>query len=300
LHQYTHSHAELAAHDGHTCPTCGQPWPQDKVLEYGASKPNRWGIAFTIALHLLVVLIYFIKPKEKIDLTPPSKAGEMVYITPPGKPAPQPKPKSQPKAKPSKETPRSSRAYLPPNKNAITEVIKPQEKIVPPEQAKLTPVPDTVPDMAALIEQRRRARQGDSQQPAQEEDAGANAKARAMANIMGAQGRNANGERNDTGGVFQIVNQTFNGADIKFRGFSTNFKRQWQQQVHVDQGSEKDIETAIVKKMIEMIRKEKPGDFIWESHRLGRNVPMSARKEDEKELQAFLLLEFWPNYGKLR
>ncbi len=268
------------------------------MLEYGDRKPNRWGIAFTIGLHLLVVLIYFIKPKEKIDLTPPSKAGEMVYITP-GKPAPQPKPKPKSQPKPAKETPRSTRTYLPPNRNAITEIIRPQEKIVPPEQAKLTPVPDSVPDMSALVEQRRRARQGDSQQPAQEEDAGAAAKARAMANIMGAQGRNANGERNDTGGVFQIINQTFNSAEIKFRGFSSNFKRQWLQQVRVDQGSEKDIETAIVKKMIEMIRKEKPGDFIWESHRLGRNVPMSARKEDEKELAAFLMLEFFPNYGKL-
>jgi len=298
LHQYTHSHAELAARDGHACPTCGQPWPEEKVLEYGSSKPSRWGMAFTVGLHLLVVLIYFFKPHEKIVLTPPAKEGEMVYITP-GKPAPQPKPKAKEQAKPAKETPRSSRVYLPPNKNAITEIIKPQERIVPPEEAKLTPPPANVTDMAALVEMRRRARQGDSPQPSQEEDAGAAAKARAMANIMGAQGRNANGERNDTGGVFQIVNQTFNGADIKFRGFSTNFKRTWQQQVHVDQGSEKDIETAIVKRMIEMIRKEKPGDFLWESHRLGRNVPMSARKEDEKELQAFLLLEFFPNYGKL-
>ncbi len=271
------------------------------MLDYGANQPNRWGMAFTIALHLLVVAIYFINPKNKINLSPPPKAGEMVYITP-GKPAPQPKAKAQPKAqpKPAKETPRSARAYLPPNKNAITETIKPQEQVVPPEQAKLTPPPEDVPDMAALVEKRRRARMGDAQQPAQEEDAGAQAKARAMANIMGAQGRNANGERNDSGGVFQIVNQSFNSAEIKFKGFSSNFKRQWLQQVRVEQGTEKDVETAIVKKMIEMIRKEKPGDFVWESHRLGRNVPMSARKEDEKELQAFLMLEFFPNYGKVR
>jgi hypothetical protein len=253
---------------------------------------------FTVGLHLLAVLIYFISPYHKIVLTPPAKEGEMVYITP-GKPAPQPKPKAEPKAKPAKETPRSSRAYLPPNKNAITEVIKPQEKIVPPEQAKLAPPPEKATDMQELIEMRRRARGADAPQPSQEEDAGATGRARAMANIMGAQGRAANGDRNDTGGMFQIVNQTFNAADIKFRGFSTNFKRTWQQQVHVDQGSEKDIETAIVKRMIEMIRKEKPGDFIWESHRLGRNVPMSARKEDEKELAAFLLQEMFPGYGKI-
>ncbi|WP_426167795.1 cell envelope integrity protein TolA [Pseudoduganella sp. R-34] len=298
MHQYTHSHAELAAHDGHTCPTCGQPWPQDKVLEYGASKPNRWGIAFTIGLHLLVVLIYFIKPKEKIDITPPSKAGEMVYITP-GKPAPQPKPKSQPKAKPSKETPRSSRAYLPPNKNAITEVIKPQEKIVPPEQAKLTPVPDTVPDMAALIEQRRRARQGDSQQPAQEEDPAAAAKQRAMANIMGAQGRNADGSAmNDTGGIFEVTGKSFSEAIIKFRGFSPSRNKKWLRQVRVELGTEKDIETAIITTMIEMIRREKPGDFMWESPRLGRDIPLSGRKEDEPILRAFLMKEFFPDYYK--
>lgn len=268
------------------------------MLVYGDNKPNRWAIAFTIGLHLLVVAIYLFKPKEKIDLNPPAKAGEMVYITP-GKPAPQPKPKPKAQPKASKEAPRSARAYLPPNPNAITEIIKPQERIVPPEEAKLTPPPPDAPDMATLIEMRRRAR-GVQAQPEQEQDAGAVGKARAMANIMGAQGRAANGERNDTGGVFQIVNQTFNSAEIKFRGFSSNFKRQWLQQVRVDQGSEKDIETAIVKKMIEMIRKEKPGDFIWESHRLGRNVPMSARREHEKELEAFLLLEFFPTYGKMR
>lgn len=268
------------------------------MLEYGSRKPNRYGIAFTIGIHLLVVAIYFFKPKDKIDLTPPAKEGEMVYIAP-VTPKAKPKPKVQPKA--NKEAPQSARAYLPPNKNAITEIIKPKEVLVPPQEAKLTPPPANVTDMASLIELRRRQRNGDAQPaPSAEEDENAAAKARAMANIMGAQGRNANGERNDTGGVFQIVDKSFNSADIKFRGFSTNFKRQWLQQVHVETGLEKDIETAIVKRMIEMIRKEKPGDFIWESHRLGRNVPMSARKEDEKELQAFLMQEFFPNYGRLR
>lgn len=268
--------------------------------EYGNNKPSRWGIAATLFVHLLVVAIYLFKPADKIVLTPPAKEGELVYIEP-SKPAPKPKPKPLPKAetKASKTPQLSSRAYLPPSKTAITEVVKPQERIVPPEEAKLTPPPPDAPDMATLIEMRRRAR-GVAPQPEQEQDPAAVAKARAMANIMGAQGRSANGERNDTGGVFQIVNQTFNSAEIKFRGFSTNFKRQWLQHVRVDQGSEKDIETAIVKRMIEMIRKEKPGDFIWESHRLGRNVPMSARKENEKELEAFLLLEFFPNYGKVR
>lgn len=282
--------------------------PQEQIVvhEYGAHKqPNRYGIGATVLVHLLVVLAYFIHPKTEIKITPPAKEGEMVWVAP----LPVSKPKPTPKPTPSKptktakaETPKATRAYLPPNKNAITERIKPQEQIVPPEQAKLTPPPPEATDMQAMVEMRRRARNADAQpaQPSAAESEAAAAKGRAMANIMGAQGRSANGERNDTGGIFQVVDKTFNGADIKFRGFSSNFKRQWSQQVHVDQGLEKDIETAIVKKMIEMIRKEKPGDFVWESHRLGRNVPMSARKEDEAELQAFLLQEFFPGYGKLR
>jgi hypothetical protein len=285
------------------------PLGQDIVVhEYGARKqPNRWGIGATILVHLAVALIYFINPKHEITLTPPAKEGEMVWVAPlpVSKPKPTPTPsKSKPDTSKARkvETPKATRAYLPPSKTAITEIIKPQEQIVPPVQAKLTPPPPEATDMQAMIEMRRKARNADapSAQPSEAEAEATAAKNRALANIMGAQGRSASGERNDTGGIFQVVDKTFNSADIKFRGFSSNFKRNWSQQVHVDQGGERDIETAIVKKMIEMIRKEKPGDFVWESHRLGRNVPMSARKEDEAELQVFLLQEFFPGYGKLR
>jgi hypothetical protein len=64
----------------------------------------------------------------------------------------------------------------------------------------------------------------------------------------------------------------------------------------VERNGEPDIETAIVKKMIELIRKEKQGDFEWESHRLGKVVTMSARPKDEKELMDFLFKEMFPEY----
>ncbi|HWW70167.1 MAG TPA: hypothetical protein VN089_09520, partial [Duganella sp.] len=117
----------------------------------------------------------------------------------------------------------------------------------------------------------------------------------AKANIAGAQGRSSGADKDDTGGVFSVDKRS-NSADVKFRGWNTNFKRNWLQQIHVDQGGEKDIETAVVKEMIKIIRKEKPGDFEWESRRLGKTVHMSARKEDEKELTAFLLKEMFPEY----
>ena len=71
---------------------------------------------------------------------------------------------------------------------------------------------------------------------------------------MGAQGRNAAGDREDSGGIFDVQNQTFNSADLKFRGWNPSFKRRWLTAVTVEQGSARDIETAVIKKMIELIR----------------------------------------------
>jgi hypothetical protein len=84
--------------------------------------------------------------------------------------------------------------------------------------------------------------------------------------------------------------------DLKFRGWNPNFKRRWLTSVTVEQGSDPDIETAVVRKMIELIRREKTGDFEWDSHRLGKVITMSAREKDTAELQAFLMKEMFPEY----
>lgn len=52
--------------------------------------------------------------------------------------------------------------------------------------------------------------------------------------------------------------------------------------------------------MIEIIREQKPGDFVWESHRLHRNVTMSARPEDTAQLETFLMKEFYPEDARAR
>jgi hypothetical protein len=96
--------------------------------------------------------------------------------------------------------------------------------------------------------------------------------------------------------VFSVSNKTFSRADLKFRGWNPNFKRRWLTAVTVERGSEPDIETAIVKKMIELIRKEKTGDFEWDSHRLNRVVTLSARPQDTQELMNFLYKEMFPEY----
>jgi hypothetical protein len=68
----------------------------------------------------------------------------------------------------------------------------------------------------------------------------------------------------------------------------------------VEVGADPDIETAVVRKMIEVIRKEKPGEFEWDSQRLGRTIKMNAAKPYQAELEAFLLKEIFPEYRRAR
>ena len=289
----------LNAHSGY-CETCGQRLPEAGE-NYGAwdrkSKSNRVGIGISIALHLLGVLYYLFAPSPKPVMPTKAKGGQMVYIQPLEKtptPTPKPQQKKQETAKASKPPP--------PRKQVVTRetpaAVKPKlETYVPPVQATMTPPPQE--DMMERIARRRAEREAANPQPAQPavESADDRANRIAKANIGRAQGAGNGADKDDTGGIFQ-VDKSFHSADVKFRGWNTNFKRRWLQQIHVEQGSERDIETAVAKEMVKIIRKEKPGDFEWDSRRLGKVVTLSARKEDEEQLIAFLLKEMFPEYTR--
>jgi type IV secretory pathway VirB10-like protein len=285
-------HSHFSPENDGICVSCGQALPTE-VISYGRRGASRTGLAVTILLHLLLIAIYLLQPNKEKHAAPPS-GGTMVYVAPlpPGKPKPKPQQQQAPKKKPKTPSPPVQVKRLP---NTIT---LPHEKPVEVVQAEPKPLtPPSEPDMLAYIEARRKARgaASPSDQPAEEsEDARANRVA--MANIAAANGRSRGDDRNETGGVFSISNKTFRSAELKFRGWNPNFKRRWLQQLTVEQGAEVDVETAIVKKMIELIRKEKTGDFEWDSHRLQRVVKMSARPQDNAELQAFLFKEMFPEY----
>jgi hypothetical protein len=71
----------------------------------------------------------------------------------------------------------------------------------------------------------------------------------------------------------------------------------------VDAGLHGDVELAIVRKMIELIRTHYNGDFNWDSRRLGRVVVLSARLEDTAGLEAFMMKEFFevdPGAARMR
>jgi hypothetical protein len=267
------------------CEHCGQPLPPGfvrPVTPYGDRKPNKVGVGVTIAVHVLVLLLVIFRQDVRIK---PGKVAE-TFVTFDQPAAPKPTDQAPKKREKVVKT-QKPMVFIKPLPNTIT--VPPVK--VEPEVVKEEKAPPQEVDMQAYIEARRKQRGVQQDQPVESEnDKAVN---RIKANIARA---NKAAQDDGGGGIFSITNQTFHGADVKFNGFSTNFKRRWLQQVHVERGSEPDVETAIVKKMIEIIRHEKTGDFEWDSHRLGRVVTLSARPQDTDALMAFLYKEMFPNY----
>jgi hypothetical protein len=108
-----------------------------------------------------------------------------------------------------------------------------------------------------------------------------------MANIM------RNLQPQGTNGVFQIVSMGLRSAKYSFRGWTKDAGSARRELIEVDAGPNGDVERAIVRSMIELIRKYYKGDFNWESQRLNRVVIMSARMEDNAGLEDFLIREFF-------
>lgn len=113
--------------------------------------------------------------------------------------------------------------------------------------------------------------------------------------------RNANLKRNPqpsgTNGIFQILSMDAHTATFAFRGWKNEFSYSHREVYQVDAGLDGDIERAVVRKMIEIIRRYYTGDFNWESLRLGRVVVLSARLQDNDGLEDFLLQEFFGSRG---
>ncbi|PWF54849.1 hypothetical protein [Massilia glaciei] len=286
-------HSHYSTHGNGICSQCGQALP-DHEPSYRPKGPNKRALAAIVALHVLLIVLFLINGKLEKKAAPPP-AGGITYVSPMlGKP--QPKVAASKPAKPVKNTPPPKVRRLPdtitvpPEKPEPVEVVR-KEEPKPPEPVR-EPIPENM-DMAAYVAAQKAKRGAASDQVGETENERGNRLARA--NVAAANGRSVGDDSNDTGGVFSIANQTGQSADVKFRGWNPNFKRRWLQQVTVEVGLEKDIETAIIKKMIELIRKEKKGDFEWDSNRLQRVVTMSARVEDTEALHAFLYKEMFPS-----
>jgi hypothetical protein len=96
-----------------------------------------------------------------------------------------------------------------------------------------------------------------------------------------------------TGGIFQILTMGHRSSTFAFNGWKVEAKKKWREVIEVEAPPQGDIQLATVRRMIQLIRQHYPGDFNWESQRLGRVVTLSARVEDSAGLEEFMMREFF-------
>jgi hypothetical protein len=226
-------------------------------------------------------------PLEVSFIRPPAPAPVRVEQPEPPKPAPQPrKVQPVPKKSPARPTPRHSPA---PARQAT-----PLPPAPAPSSNATTAVPAAPAEDFMTFANRNRQRREEAEQAAAQENAAARAAENPSANDIARaniafQDRRGRG----TNGVFQIISMGPRVAQYSFRGWTTDQRRSQNQLIEVDAGFGGNVQLAVVDNMIALIRRYYQGDFNFDSQRLGRVVTLSARVEDTKGLQNFLLNEFF-------
>lgn len=253
------------------------------------------GLGLSLLIHALILLFALDQAQVRVAESgeSPTAPLEVSLIT--QAPAPKPAPKAetppepeQKKAKKSNPAPRQQKSS--PQKK--TQPIQQADKGTPPPVAPKTTSKEALPpdmsDMLAAARERRRAAgiiEPDAK-PVEDDNA------IARANIAEMVQRQSRG-RNESGGVFQITFKGVRTAEFVFRGWDLRRKTNSRQLIQVDAGPGGDIDTAIVRRMIELIRLYEKEDFNWNSPRLGRVVVLSARLRDSVELEEFLKRDFF-------
>jgi len=211
----------------------------------------------------------------------PEKAQPPAQRQPEPVPVPAPKPRPEPVRK------------APPQLTRVHPVEEAIEKPAQPEQR----VAETRFDMLAMINARRERRNAVEEAVRQYEEAHSGAQIQgpadpSLANLqrnlqsLGSQGEN-------TGGVFSILSKGTRYGEFSFNGWQPELGRRWREVIEVDAGPGGDIELAIVRRMIQLIRTHYSGDFLWRSFRLDKELVLSARPEDTATLEEFLTREFF-------
>lgn len=169
----------------------------------------------------------------------------------------------------------------------------------PPAAEPASARPPAVGDLSAYIEARRRSRieSAPAQGGAPETPAAENENTRASrlaAASLGPQRPITFGyDPSRSGGVFHIERMVFDHAEFTFAGWNRHARRYTKQTIEVRKDHHSDIRIAVVRRMIAIIREHEPGEFLWDSRRLGRSLTLSSRLRDNAGLEDFMMQEFF-------
>jgi hypothetical protein len=281
------------------------------------SIPTVWvAFALSIALHAVGLLGWI--PRPPIPFEEPKLGGSTLAIrlvpfsspqaqTPPS-PPPQrvmsdpvpPKRSAQPRvAPPQKEIALAPRAPV-----LSVERPSPAPEAVPPPVEK--PRPPQAEDLAAYIASRRRAREGAAPSvpapaPAAPPETEQQRHNRVVAENLGLTSVPSFGNNPDLGGgVFQLRNMGYDIAEFAFFGWNKAIKRNSLQVIEVRRGNNPNMEVAVVRKIISVIRENAGDDFLWQSKRLNKGLWLSARAADNAGLEDFMMREFFAEMPAVR
>lgn len=275
------------------------PQWRDVDVEISMRRKTLIALLGTLLIHaLLFWAIRGLQQKPKVQ--PVGGKSAPIYLQldklppPPPEAEPEPAPqKSEPPPRPQKpktverRLPRPTRPTITAPSNAISiptpsPIVAAEPPPAPPPATPATPAaPAPLPgeDMAAYIARRKAERGATPSEPSEDEIR--------MAKIR----RNLQPE--GTSGVFEITSRGMTTAQFSFRGWNNHGSNTHSQLINVEVGGDGDIEHAIVRRMIALIRQYYTGDFNWESQRMGRTLSLSARREDNAGLEEFLMKEFF-------
>ncbi|MCC6193973.1 MAG: hypothetical protein IT518_05835 [Burkholderiales bacterium] len=162
------------------------------------------------------------------------------------------------------------------------------------------PSPPLTGDLASYIAERRRARGESGDAPSTVDSETARRDRAVAANLASLSTSTFGNNPNNSGGTFQIRRMEFDDAQVTFFGWDRDINRRTFQVLDIRRGGNPNINIAIVRRIIQLIREQEPGDFRWQSKRLGRELTLSARAADNVELESFMMQEFFVDGGRPR
>ena len=245
---------------------------------------NIVAIAFMVAVHFIVAYLLLIKKVEH-PIKQGAEDGQLVFLDLEAR-------HQSDKPKPAKTQPEKKSQHQASRPKAISAPRPAVPSIQTASPIPSEPVVDTMAQVTAARERRRALEQQAEQQNSEAQVASQGpsendlALARIKANIQA-----ANYSRKGTNGIFQVLRKGVQTGSFSFRGWTNDPRESTRQTYEVDAGVGGDVELAMIRRMIQLIREHYKGDFNWESQRLSRVIQLSARPADNAELEVFLRKE---------
>ncbi len=292
-----------------------EPWSlparRDSVFTLRVNRNLVLTVVLSILLHLSLLWLFAPKlfsigapqkdaPPLEITLGPPQEkeTAPSEEVLPDLRPLPQPIPETA-KPKPRPKVAKKLKPKKPPVevvKESKTKIVKQdhQSKAQPePVPQPTSPAPLPGEDMQAYIRRQKEAKlakKGLSKQDVEE--------------VLASSNPQSEGDRRDakikenlnldgTNGIFSIRNLSARDAQFSFKGWKNNVNTARLEVIDVRAPDGVDIKKAVIRKMITIIRREYDGDFKWDSRRLHRVITLSARQQDTRTLEDFMMLEFF-------